>query len=226
MARRYGTKLVFGLSNVIGCSVCFLMPIASYWDYKALIFLRILQGCISGLSWPAMHNMTAQWIPPNERSKFVTAYLGSSIGIALSYFFFGYVIAVTSWEWVFHISGLIGIIWYVFWVFLVFETPAEHPRIDPREREYIEKALGTTVQKGKMVTPWKEMFLDRAVWIIVISQWGNIWGLFTYMTQAPTYFRNIHGWGIKMVRYACCFCVIITNMFFNCRLDSCRDFHI
>jgi len=26
--------------------------------------------------WPSMHDMTAKWIPQNERSKFVSAYLG------------------------------------------------------------------------------------------------------------------------------------------------------
>lgn len=31
-----------------------------------------------------------------------------------------------------------------------------------------------------------------------IAQWGGIWGLFTLLAQAPTYFRFIHGWGIEM----------------------------
>lgn len=47
LAKKYGTKLVFGLSNAIGCWMCFLMPIASYYDYRALIWLRILQGLIT-----------------------------------------------------------------------------------------------------------------------------------------------------------------------------------
>lgn len=36
----------------------------------------VITYCVQGFAWPAMHNMTAKWIPPNERSKFVTAYLG------------------------------------------------------------------------------------------------------------------------------------------------------
>ena len=28
--------------------------------------------------WPSMHDMTAKWIPKNERSKFVSAYLGEN----------------------------------------------------------------------------------------------------------------------------------------------------
>jgi hypothetical protein len=51
----------------------------------------------------------------------------------------------------------------------------------------------------KLPTPWKEVLLSRSVWMNILAQWGNIWGLFTLMTQAPTYFKYIHGWDIKMV---------------------------
>ena len=67
LAQKYGSKLIFGLANFVGCSICILMPLASYWDYRALIILRVIQGLICGLAWPAMHHLTANWIPPNER---------------------------------------------------------------------------------------------------------------------------------------------------------------
>ncbi|XP_053685969.1 sialin [Sabethes cyaneus] len=202
LARKYGTKLVFGLSNAIGCWLCFLMPLASYWDYRILIFLRTFQGLISGVAWPAMHHMAGQWIPPNERSKFVTAYLGSSVGVALNFPLFGYIISWTSWEYVFHFSGVLGTIWYIAWVYLVYDSPAEHPWIHPKEREYIESSLGIT-EKSKskehqQPTPWRKMIFSKPMWITVIAQWAGIWGLFTLMTQAPSYFNYIHGWDIKM----------------------------
>uniref|UniRef100_A0A8D8MGG1 Sialin n=1 Tax=Culex pipiens TaxID=7175 RepID=A0A8D8MGG1_CULPI len=46
LARKYGTKMVFGVANAIGCWMCFLMPLASYWDIRILIFLRVVQGVI------------------------------------------------------------------------------------------------------------------------------------------------------------------------------------
>uniref|UniRef100_A0A182KC62 Major facilitator superfamily (MFS) profile domain-containing protein n=1 Tax=Anopheles christyi TaxID=43041 RepID=A0A182KC62_9DIPT len=207
LARRYGTKLVFGASNVIGCWMCFLMPIASYWDYRVLVVLRVLQGLICGLAWPAMHHMAGQWIPPNERSKFVTAYLGSSVGVALNFPLFGFIISWTSWEYVFHFCGIFGTVWYIAWLYFVYDSPAEHPRIHPNERKYIESSLGITAhstaerrehQHEHQGTPWRKIVLSRAMWITIIAQWGGIWGLFTLMTQAPTYFNNVHGWNIEM----------------------------
>ena len=37
--------------------------------------------------------------------------------------------------------GVIGVIWAIMWFFLVYNSPAEHPRISTEERDYIEKAL-------------------------------------------------------------------------------------
>ncbi|XP_061389143.1 sialin-like [Musca vetustissima] len=198
LAKKYGTKLVFGLANAIGCWMCFLIPYVSHWDYRALIILRVLQGLVTGLAWPAMHVLTAKWIPPNERSKFVTAYLGSSVGIAVFYPFFGYIMHWGSWVWVYHFCGILGTVWWFGWLFFVYDSPAQHPRISESEVRYIEKSLGASVHSAKAVgTPWKEILLSRPVWMNVIAQWGGIWGLFTLMTQAPTYFRVIHNWNIR-----------------------------
>lgn len=164
--------------------------------------INITMPChFQGVAWPSMHNMTGQWIPPNERSKFVTAYMGCSIGIAIFYPLFGYIIEWLSWEWIFYSSGIIGSVWYIFWVLFVFDSPAQHPRITNEEREYIEGSLKGVVEQQKSLgkVPWTSILTSKVVWLNVIAMWGSIWGLFTLMTQAPTYFKYIHGWGITMV---------------------------
>lgn len=47
LSKRYGTKLVFGATNFIVSALCFVIPVAAYWDIKALIALRVLQGFIA-----------------------------------------------------------------------------------------------------------------------------------------------------------------------------------
>lgn len=200
LANKYGTKLVFGLSNVASCVLCLLMPIASYLDYRLMVALRLIQGFIAGISWPAMNHITGAWIPPNERSKFITAYMGSSIGTAVTYPLFGFIMKETSWEYVFHFCGIFGIVWYAFWLYFVYDTPEQHPRIHPKEKEYILHSLGSQggMKKNDQKIPWTKMIFNRALWVNTIAQWGGIWSLFTLLTQAPTYFRFIHGWGIEM----------------------------
>jgi len=40
-------------------------------------------------------------------------------------------------------AGAVGIAWAVAWFFLIYNSPAAHPRISVEEREYIEKSLNT-----------------------------------------------------------------------------------
>jgi MFS family permease len=47
LAQRYGTKLVFGLTNGIPCLLSFFIPLFARMDYRALVFLRALQGFIA-----------------------------------------------------------------------------------------------------------------------------------------------------------------------------------
>lgn len=49
------------------------------------------------------------------------------------------------------------------------------------------------------IIPWKSILTSWPVWVNIIGQIGGIWGLFTIMTQAPTYFRVIHGWNIQTI---------------------------
>lgn len=46
-----------------------------------------------------------------------------------------------GWPLAFYLFGGLGMIWYIFWLIFVFNTPAEHTRIDPQERAYIEACV-------------------------------------------------------------------------------------
>ncbi|CAH1999139.1 unnamed protein product [Acanthoscelides obtectus] len=197
LAGRYGTKIIFGLSNWSAALLCFIIPWMAYRGPEWLIFVRILQGLFAGFCWPAMHNLTASWIPPNERSKFVTSYLGSSVGVAITYPICGFVIDRWGWEVVFYSSGFTGTVWFAAWWLLIYDNPHEHPRITHNEREYIVNSLGQSVAKDKAPVPWGAILTDRTVLMNIVAQVGGVWGFFTLMTNGPSYFKFIHGWNIR-----------------------------
>lgn len=126
--------------------------------------------------------------------------MGSSVGIALCYPFFGWIMSHWSWEPVFYSSALLGTIWYTAWLYYVYDSPAQHPRIDPMELIYIQNSLGDTLHnEDETVTiPWSAILRSRPVLINIFSQFGGIWCLFTLMAQAPTYFKQILGWDVQM----------------------------
>ena len=53
------------------------------------------------------------------------AQFGTIVALATS----GLISYHIGWEYIFYIFGSMGAIWSVLWVFLVFESPSNHPRI-------------------------------------------------------------------------------------------------
>ncbi|CAK9833795.1 Vesicular glutamate transporter 2 [Anthophora retusa] len=197
LARRYGTKLVYGLGNFITAILGFLIPFMTYYHLYALVFLRVVQGLAAGVIWPSMHDMTARWIPPDERSRFVSSYLGSSVGAAITYPLCAAVSSTFGWSTAFHVTSVLGVIWYGFWLYLVHDSPQQHPRISDEEKNYILENLADSVDEEESQIPWSSILTSGPVWVTIVAQWGGAWGFLTLMTQAPTYFNFIHGWNIN-----------------------------
>uniref|UniRef100_A0A1I8P2I3 Major facilitator superfamily (MFS) profile domain-containing protein n=1 Tax=Stomoxys calcitrans TaxID=35570 RepID=A0A1I8P2I3_STOCA len=148
MAEILGGKLIYGYGVLITALFTILTPIAAYWDLPSLILVRILEGMGEGVTYPAMHAMLAHWIPPLERNKFAAVvYAGSNIGTVISMPLAGWLCSLEflgGWPLAFYVFGILGIIWFVFWMYLVYDKPSVHPRISAKEREYIERCIGVT----------------------------------------------------------------------------------
>lgn len=63
---------------------------------------------------------------------------------------FGLIAETIGWEYVFHATSLIGIIWFILWQYLVYDTPYEHPRISESEKRYIKSSLGKSTGGQKV----------------------------------------------------------------------------
>ena len=78
-----------------------------------------------GVTFPVMHSMLAEWSPPLERSRMSTyVYSGATIGTVISMAVTGEICNQLGLESVFYIFGGIGILWFIFWSFLAFDSPA------------------------------------------------------------------------------------------------------
>lgn len=188
----FGTKSVFGWSQFLTavCSLC--IPYASDIHYGAVILLRSIQGFASGLTWPAMYAIVGYWIPPVERSRFMSSFQGFSIGIGLTYPLCGFIIAHFGWRLVFYTTGTIGMVWCLFWYLLAFNTPQEHPRITAEELEYIELNVSEDIKNGQgMKVPWKKIFTSMPVWAIGLTTFGRIWVHYTFIMSGPEYMHKI-----------------------------------
>ncbi|XP_050549186.1 sialin-like isoform X2 [Daktulosphaira vitifoliae] len=202
LAQHYGGKYVFGLCNGLAAILSFAIPASAKISYKALTGIRLIQGFIAGSTWPAMHTMTAKWIPKHERSWFVSAYIGNSVGTAVIYMTCGYLIDLYNWEIVFYLTGAIGLLWYICWTYFVYESPAVHPTITEEEKSYIESSIGKQIKSSKpLPIPWKSLLSSKPLILNVLTSNGGMWGLFTISTQAPTYFNFVLGLSVKQTGF-------------------------
>lgn len=197
LAEIIGAKRVFGYSMLVSSIITLLTPLAASYGYAAVAALRTILGFMLGATWPAIQPMTARWIPPTERSKFVSNMMASSLGAAITMPICGFLIASLGWASVFYVTGGIGIIWSVAWFLLIFDSPGQHPRIAEEERRYIEDSIGGTSTTKHLSVPWKSIFTSPPVWAIVITHGCSVFGYFTVVNQLPTYMKYILNFNIK-----------------------------
>ena len=49
--------------------------------------------------------------------------------------------------------------------------------------------------------PFKDMFLSLPVWALLLAHMGNNWGMYTLLTEMPTYLTSVHHFDISSVRF-------------------------
>ncbi|XP_049799573.1 sialin-like [Schistocerca nitens] len=197
LAQRFGAKRVFGGANLLCAFASLLIPVAARTHLFLLVAVRLVQGAASGTTWPAMNVMGSRWIPPTERSKFIATYLGNSVGTAATYPLCGVLIARLGWSAAFYVPAGFTLVWCALWWLLVFDSPAQHPRISKAERLYIEEAVAPTIAATRPAVPWRRMATSLPMWALAISNVGSVWVFMTLLTYGPTYLKHAHGLGIE-----------------------------
>lgn len=87
--------------------------------------LRTRAGLGEGVVFPVMHAMIAEWAPPLERSRMTTTiYSGATLGSVVSMSLTGVICQHLGWEPAFYIFGGLGCVWFAFWWFYVYDSPA------------------------------------------------------------------------------------------------------
>ena len=195
LAAKFSPSFLFG--TAIFCSSCLnmLLPTATAISPVCVILVRVCQGLVEGVTYPACHGIWRWWAPPLERSRLATlAFCGSYGGAVLGMPISGYLAEGVGWYAPYYFYGCCGIIWYVFWLWLAFEKPATHPSISPREQYYIEQSIGDgpgPTQPTIFTTPWKKVFTSMPVWAIIVANFARSWTFYLLLITQPKYFKEV-----------------------------------
>ncbi|XP_070568588.1 vesicular glutamate transporter 2.1-like isoform X2 [Ptychodera flava] len=202
LASKFPANRIFGSAIFITSFLNLLIPASCKVHYGMVIAVRVIQGLVEGVTYPACHGMWSRWAPPMERSRLVTlsfsgSYAGAVIGMPLS----GFLTDFAGWPSVFYVYGVLGILWSMSWFFFIYETPATHPTITEAERIYIEESIGESaciIPKGHK-TPWKSFFTSLPVYAIIVANICRSWTFYLLLTSSPSYFEEVYGYELSAV---------------------------
>lgn len=169
-------------------------------SFSAFIVLRVLEGVAEGVTFPSMFAIMARWSPVQERSFLLAistlgSILGTTVTLPVSALLCQYGFA-GGWPSVFYITGLLGCVWFVFWVLLASGTPEKHHFISEEEKKYIIESRDATFAVRKSV-PWGSIVTSRAVWMIVLIKFCGAWSFYTLLTELPSYLADVLHFNIR-----------------------------
>ncbi|XP_072246727.1 sialin [Leuresthes tenuis] len=198
LASRFGPKWLMGF-GILGTVVFTLLtPVAAALGASYLIAVRVLEGIGEGVTFPAMYTMWAAWAPPLERSRLLTiSYIGAQLGTVIALPLSGEICFYLDWTYVFYVFGAVGLVWFILWSLLVFDTPNTHPRISEQERLYITASLKNELSTSSGHIPWRAIVTSRPLLAIVVAHFSYNWTFYTLLTLLPTYMKDVLGFSIK-----------------------------
>lgn len=195
LAEQLGPKWLIGVGVLVTSLLSLVLPVAAGAHHIIVVGIRVLQGLAEGVVFPAMHCMIALWTPITSRSRVISiVQSGSDVGAVVAMMASGVLADSTflgGWPSIFYVFGLAGIIWFVFWCFLAYDTPSQHPRISPEELDFIISNQGDEQAQLKRKVPWTKVLLSMGVWSSVLSHFGFNWIHYIFLTEMPTYLTSV-----------------------------------
>ncbi|XP_048526375.1 vesicular glutamate transporter 1 [Dendroctonus ponderosae] len=197
IAAAYPANKLFGAAIGSSCILNLFVPVL-YDNPTGLIIVKVLQGLVEGVTYPACHGIMRYWAPPLERSRLATiAFSGCYAGVMFSMMVCGILMKNISLFAPFYFYSVIGVVWYICWLWLVFEKPSLHTCIEPKELIMIEKSLGSSQQHYTnptlSSTPWKAFFTSLPCYAIFVANFCRSWNFYLLVLFQASYFKEAFG---------------------------------
>ena len=113
--------------------------------------------------------------------------------------FFG---MLPGWTLNFYFFGILGLIWTCAFFIVGSDTAESNRLVSKREREYLSVHLVKPANKTTTIkTPWSKILTSRIVITLNFCALCYNWGLYLYLTQVPSYVRDVLKFDVKSVSY-------------------------
>jgi len=193
LSERIGSKMVLGISLLLTSILGMLTPEAARWGAWSLFALRVLQGLVSGVTYPSLPPIVKRWSLASELSSFIAvSYVGGTFGTCVTYPIGGIILQHWGWEAVFYVSGALGVAWFVLWMIFASNDPMQNRFISGGEsKRILMERKEFSESKTSLFPPMHKIAAIPTVWITAISDFGQSVATYFIITEGPTFIQNI-----------------------------------
>jgi MFS family permease len=188
---RLGVRRV--LAQIVLAWSLFTALTGAAWNVASMCVIRFFFGAGEAGCFPNLTRMLSVWMPARERvtaqaMMWAFARWGGAITPPLALL----CIKLFGWRWAFVHFAALGIIWCIVFLFWFRNDPAQHPRVNPAEREMLEASRQLTTHKSGQ-QHWMTVLRTGPVLILGLQYFCFSYVWYFYITWLPTYLREGRG---------------------------------
>lgn len=200
---KLGARLLYAFA-VVWWSV-FTAATALSRGFASLFAFRLLLGVGESGAYPSNAKVVSEWFPRQERALATSIFdSGARVGTALSLPIVTAIIALLGWRWSFAITGALGLVWLVFWLWL-YRRPREHSMASNEEIDYIEAGGARTVEATEERDPnalrWRDLFRYRTIWGMMLGFFCLNFVIYFFITWFPSYLVNARNFDLLQLGF-------------------------
>lgn len=165
----------------------------------ALMVDRFLLGVVEAAILPAMLVFLTHWFTSRERGRADTVLiLGNPVTVLWLSALSGWLVSVTSWQWMFILEGIPAIIWAFVFVRLTADRPEQAEWLHADERRALIAALDDEQRQLPAVGGYLQAL--RSPIVLVLSVQYLLWsiGVYGFVFWLPTIIKAASGSGIAV----------------------------
>lgn len=201
---KVGTRLGFIFSIGFWSIATALHALAK--GFLSFAIFRSILGIAEAGNWPGAAKGNAEWFPSKERALAQGIFnSGAAFGGIISIPLIAFLAIHFSWQMIFILVGIIGLLWLIPWALIVKSPPEKHPWLTEKERNHIleisgndnldkveDRIKGYNPKTGKMLT-------HKESWGVIIASAAidPIWWLFVFWI--PIYLHEVYGMNVKEI---------------------------
>jgi MFS transporter, ACS family, hexuronate transporter len=201
-----GMILAGFIIDKVGTKIGYALSLA-FWSIAAIghafakstfgfIIARSALGISEAGNFPAAIKTVAEWFPKKERALAAGIFnSGTNVGAILAPLSVPLIATSMGWEWAFIITGMIGLIWLLFW-WMFYETPQMHEKISAEELDHInsddKENIASDVSSVKKIK-WLKLLSYKQTWAFALLKFFTdpIWWFILFWL--PSFLNKQYG---------------------------------